>query len=201
MRGRAVVLGVLVVLAAGCGVRPMEARVAGVGPDTHPAALAQASEEARAAGEDEAPFEVAPPRLEAADRGRITVALRDEAGVRFVERPAVVRSDEPIVDAIVALREPLTEAERAAGLRTEVPVDTEVRDVHVRRDSVLVDLTGGFGRGGTEAELWRRTQQVACTALEAIGAAPGRVVDVSLEGAFVGRFGRFGDEVDQASPC
>ena len=89
--------------------------------------------------------------------------LRDERlaiAHRQVEGPAVLRN------ALVALLEGPTEAERAAGLHTEIPDGTTLRDVNLANGLATVDLSGDYEGGGGTLSMTARLAQVIFTATQ-----------------------------------
>ena len=89
--------------------------------------------------------------------------LRDERlaiAHRQVEGPAVLRN------ALVALLEGPTDAERAAGLHTEIPDGTTLRDVNLANGLATVDLSGDYEGGGGTLSMTARLAQVIFTATQ-----------------------------------
>ena len=79
---------------------------------------------------------------------------------RQVEGPAVLRN------ALVALLEGPTDAERAAGLHTEIPGGTTLRDVNLADGLATVDLSGDYEAGGGTLSMTARLAQVVFTATQ-----------------------------------
>lgn len=89
--------------------------------------------------------------------------LRDERLAvthRQVEGPAVLRN------ALVSLLEGPTDAERAAGLHTEIPDGTTLRDVNLASGLATVDLSADYERGGGTLSMTARLAQVIFTATQ-----------------------------------
>lgn len=85
---------------------------------------------------------------------RLAIAHRQVAG------PAVLRG---ALDAVVAGP---TADERAAGLSTEVPSGTTLRDVSIADGQAIVDLTGDYQSGGGSLSMNARLAQVIFTATQ-----------------------------------
>ena len=83
---------------------------------------------------------------------------------RQVEGPAVLRN------ALVALLEGPTDAERAAGLHTEIPGGTTLRDVNLADGLATVDLSGDYEAGGGTLSMTARLAQVVFTATQCANA-------------------------------
>ena len=79
---------------------------------------------------------------------------------RQVEGPAVLRN------ALVALLEGPTDAERAAGLHTEIPGGTTLRDVNLADGLATVDLSGDYEAGGGTLSMTARLAQVVFAATQ-----------------------------------
>lgn len=201
------IVAVSVVALAACGVQPSPARVAGVGPDTQPGTLAeqdaadgpadpllspgQPERDPRDPDAEEAvATETSPP----ADVGEVWVMLRDASGGAWVARESVPSTGDPAADVVATLARPLTDEERQAGLQTDVPPETVLAGHAVRGRHAVLHIEGST-EGGTDAALWRRSQQLACTVLRAGVAGAAQVVEVRLHGESVASFG------SEAEPC
>jgi spore germination protein GerM len=89
--------------------------------------------------------------------------LRDERLAvvhRQVAGPAVLRN------ALAELLEGPTESERAAGLHTEIPDGTALRDLDLADGLATVDVSGDFEQGGGTLSMTARLAQVIFTATQ-----------------------------------
>ena len=89
--------------------------------------------------------------------------LRDERLAvthRQVEGPAVLRN------ALAELLEGPTDSERAAGLHTEIPHGTTLRDLNLANGLATVDLSRDYERGGGTLSMTARLAQVIFTATQ-----------------------------------
>lgn len=85
---------------------------------------------------------------------RLAVTHRQVAG------PAVLRN------AFAELLEGPTDSERAAGLHTEIPDGTTLRDLNLADGLATVDLSGDYERGGGTLSMSARLAQVIFTATQ-----------------------------------
>ena len=79
---------------------------------------------------------------------------------RQVEGPAVLRN------ALAELLEGPTDSERAAGLHTEIPDGTTLRDLNLADGLATVDLSRDYERGGGTLSMTARLAQVIFTATQ-----------------------------------
>jgi hypothetical protein len=89
--------------------------------------------------------------------------LRDERLAvthRQVEGPAVLRN------TLAELLDGPTDSERAAGLHTEIPDGTSLRDVNLADGLATVDLSSDYERGGGTLSMSARLAQVIFTATQ-----------------------------------
>ena len=108
---------------------------------------------------------------------------------RQVEGPAVLRN------ALTELLKGPTDSERVAGLHTEIPDGTALRDVKLADGLATVDLSGDYERGGGTMSMMARLAQVIFTATQFDNAAE---VLFWLDGAPVDFFGGEGIVLDDA---
>lgn len=133
--------------------------------------------------------DAAPAEDEAAGTAEtVPVLLREADGLRYVARPTSAPADPAAL--VAALAAPLTTDELARGLWTEVPVETYLAGIEGRGRRSIVVL-GGFDGGGTDAAIWRRSQQVACTLARHLPATD--TVEVHVGRELLGVFGEDGD--------
>ncbi len=188
MTGRATLaVVVLAVLAAGCAVGTAPATVAGPGPDTSSAALAERDRTDEATSGRIASSTPGTPSLDEVTPPSATppVLLRGQDGPRWVERPAgTTAGGDPIVDAVDLLARPLTDDEVAAGLVTSVPPGTSVVTYTEPGPWMVVELDGPY-LGGTDATLTELGQQVACTLHLVLGSTPDDTVEVVVRGTSI----------------
>lgn len=117
-----------------------------------------------------APATTAPPVtvVDAADTSGVTTTIYFTSGEGYVPAERVVpdRGDleAAAADAVRALLSGPTEAERSAGLGTEIPAGTRLLGLEIGDDRIAtVDLSGEFETGGGSASMQARLAQVACT--------------------------------------
>lgn len=159
---RLLILGVVSLLLAGCGIPSDPPREAGVGPDTHPSIAGGLESH----GDVPSPrgWELSEPGLEV-----FAVLLLDGATPVWVDRELVPASSAPVVGAIEAVAEPLIGDEGVGGrsLTTEVHPSTIVHSATMTGVVLTLDLSEHAATGGTDTALSLRTLQLGCTALRA----------------------------------
>jgi germination protein M len=96
----------------------------------------------------------------------ITVFFAHDEKMQAVQRWAPAGTEGVLRAALTALLAGPTKEEKAAGLATQIPPGTRLRDVTIRGNVAVVDLTSKFSSGGGTLSMTNRLAQVVFTATE-----------------------------------
>jgi hypothetical protein len=107
-------------------------------------------------------------------------------GERLVRVARPVDAHAPLGAALRALLAGPTAAERASGLRTQIPAGTRLRGVSIRNGITRVDLTRRFEAGGGSLSMRARLAQLVYTATQFPAA---RAMRLMLDGVLVESIG------------
>lgn len=171
----------LVVLAvAGCAPKPAEPGTPGQTPEVTPTPAVEPSV---------SPTSTTPTKEDVP----IVVYFSYKEKMQPVQRYAPAGTTGVLKAALNALMEGPTDAEKAAGLSSQIPAGTKVNGVAIRGNVAIIDLTTDYDSGGGSLSMFNRIAQVVYTATQFKTVA---AVEFRMEGKKLEVLGGEGVELD-----